>query len=193
MTRTIKRYANRKLYDTEDSRYVSLEDILKLIRADEDIEVVDSRSGEDITSVILAQAMAEEGKNRGSVLSQETLKELIKRGNESLNQIMRTSRLARKGALQIAEESASKYYRKLLEFGEVDEKDAKNYLRQLSGAVTRRRRIVEKEIDERVMQFVEAMHLPTRMDLDRLSRKIDKISRQLDEQMKNDQKRKSKK
>ena len=193
MTRTIKRYANRKLYDTHASSYVSLHDILKFIRADEDVEVIDSRSGEDITSVILAQAMAEEGKSRGSVLSQDTLKELIKRGNESLSQIMRTSRLARKGAFQIAEESASKFYRKLLEYGEVDEEDAKNYLRQLSRAVTRRRRMVEKEIDERVMQFVEAMRLPTRMDLDRISRKIDKISQRLDEQTKNEQKRKPKK
>ena len=65
MTRTIKRYANRKLYDTESSHYVSLQDILKLVRDGEDIEVMDSRTGEDLTSVTLAQAMAEEEKSEG--------------------------------------------------------------------------------------------------------------------------------
>jgi polyhydroxyalkanoate synthesis repressor PhaR len=193
MTRTIKRYANRKLYDTEASKYVSLQDILKLIRADEDVEVVDSRTGEDITSVVLAQAMAEEEKTKGSVLSQDTLKELIKRGNESLSEIMRKSRLARKGAFQLAEESAQKYYRKLLEYGEVDEKEAKNYLQQLSRTVTKRRRSLEREIDERVMYFVETMHLPTRTDLERISRKVDAINKKLDARISAGGKKKAKK
>ncbi|RJP25887.1 MAG: hypothetical protein C4520_01670 [Candidatus Abyssobacteria bacterium SURF_5] len=193
MTRTIKRYANRKLYDTQASRYVGLHDILKLIRSDEDLEVVDSRTGEDLTSVILAQAMAEEEKSKGNVLSQDTLKELIKRGNESLNQFMKKSRFARKGALQMAEESASKYYKKLLEYGEVDEEEAKKYLRQLSDAVTRRRRSMEREINERVSDFVKAMKLPTRADLDRISRKIDAIADKLDARISERPEKKSKK
>lgn len=193
MTRTIKRYANRKLYDTEASKYVSLHDILKLIRADEDVEVVDSRTGEDMTSVILAQAMAEEEKTRGSVLSQETLKELIKRGSESLNQIMRKSRYARKGAMQMAEESASKYYKKLLKYGEVDEDEARSYLRHLSRAVTRQRRSLEREVEDRVVDFVETMRLPTRSDLDRISRKIDAIAAKLDAQIPVDRKTRRKK
>ncbi|MBI4832534.1 MAG: polyhydroxyalkanoate synthesis regulator DNA-binding domain-containing protein, partial [Candidatus Lindowbacteria bacterium] len=131
MTRTIKRYANRKLYDTKDSHYVGLQDILKLVRAGEDIEVTDSRTGEDLTSVTLAQAMTEEEKSKGSVLPLDTLKELIKRGSESLNEIMRKSRLAGKGAMQMAEEGASKYYEKLVSHGEMDEEEAKNYLKLL--------------------------------------------------------------
>jgi polyhydroxyalkanoate synthesis repressor PhaR len=193
MTRKIKRYTNRKLYDTEGSAYVSLHDILKFIRADEDIEVTDSRTGKDITSVILAQAMAEEEKSKGgSVLSQETLKELIKRGSQSLNNIRKKSRYVRKGAMQMAEESASKYYRKLLKYGEVDEREARDYLRQLSGAIKRRHHSVEQEIDERVIRVVEALHLPTRADLERISRKIDAIDRKLDSRFSTDQsKRKS--
>jgi polyhydroxyalkanoate synthesis regulator phasin len=159
---------------------VSLPDILKLIRADEDLEVVDSRTGEDITSVILAQAMAEEEKAGGGALSQDTLKELIKRGNESLSEIMRKSRLAGKGALQMAEESATKYYRKLLEYGEVDEQEASKYLRQLSKAVSRRRRTLEREVEERVEDIVQAMRLPTRSDFDRLSKKMDALAKKLD-------------
>ncbi len=180
MTRVIKRYANRKLYDTENSHYVGLLDILKLVREGEDIEVVDSRTGEDLTSVTLAQAMTEEEKSGGSKLPLDVLKELIKRGSESLDEIMRVSRLARKGAVQMAEESASKYYKKLVDHGEMSEDEAKGYLKLVSKAVTKRRRSMESEIDERVRAYVKAMELPSRSDFDRLARKIDSIVEKLD-------------
>ncbi|RJP73546.1 MAG: hypothetical protein C4532_04340 [Candidatus Abyssobacteria bacterium SURF_17] len=180
MTRTIKRYANRKLYDTKESHYVSLHDILKLVRAGEDVEVSDSRTGEDLTSVVLAQAMAEEEKAKGSVLPLDALKDLIKRGSESLNEIMRKSRLASKGAMQMAEESASKYYRRLVDYGEMSEDEAKNYLKLLSRSVTRRRRSLESEIEERVEAFVEAMHLPSRAELEAISKRVDSIIKRLD-------------
>jgi polyhydroxyalkanoate synthesis repressor PhaR len=180
MTRVIKRYANRKLYDTENSHYVGLLDILKLVREGEDIEVVDSRTGEDLTSVTLALAMTEEEKSGGSKLPLDVLKELIKRGSESLDEIMRVSRLARKGAVQMAEESASKYYKKLVDHGEMSEDEAKGYLKLVSKAVTKRRRSMESGIDERVRAYVKAMELPSRLDFDRLARKIDSVVEKLD-------------
>ncbi len=183
MARIIKRYSNRKLYDTKASHYVSLEDIIRLVRADEDVQVMDSRTGEDLTSVILAQAMAEEEKSKGSVFSQDTLKELIKRGGESLDDILRTSRLIRKGAVQMAEESANKYYQKLIEYGEIGEEEAQSLLKQLSRTVTKQRRSLQSEIDGRVADFVSAMHLPTRSDLDRIAKKIDSIGAKLDNHM----------
>lgn len=189
--RTIKRYANRKLYDTEESHYVSLQDILRLVREGDDIEVIDSRTGEDLTSVTLAQAMAEEEKTEGSGLPLETFKELIKRGSKSLDEIMRKSRLAGKGALQIAEESASRYYRRLLDHGEMSEDEARTYLNQLRRSVTKRRRSLENEVDERVRAFVEAMHLPTRADLDEIGKKVDSMLEKLDAHLSGSRSRKS--
>lgn len=181
MTRTIKRYANRKLYDTQESHYVSLQDILKLVREGDDIEVVDSRTGEDLTSVTLAQAMAEEEKSaEGSVLPLDVLKELIQRGSDSLNEIMRKSRLAGKGAVQMAEESASKQFEKLMDQGEMEEDEARSYLKLLSRAVTKNRRSLERRIDERVELFVEAMQIPTRADFNKVVKKVDSLIEKLD-------------
>lgn len=180
MTRTIKRYANRKLYDSEGSHYVSLQDILMLVRDGEDIEVIDSRTGEDLTSVTLAQAMAEEEKSEGSTLPLDVLKELIKRGSESLDEIMRVSRLAGKGAVQMAEESASKHYKKLVDRGEMSEDEARGYLRTLSRAVTDRRRSLEGRLDKRVRTYVRAMGLPSRSDFDKIGKKVDSIVEKLD-------------
>ena len=63
MAYVIKRYSNRKLYDTQESRYVTLEELEELIRAGREISVVDVSTGEDLTSVTLAQIILENERN----------------------------------------------------------------------------------------------------------------------------------
>ena len=63
MAYVIKRYSNRKLYDTQESRYVTLEEIEEMIRAGKEISVVDAASGEDLTSVTLTQIILENERN----------------------------------------------------------------------------------------------------------------------------------
>ena len=60
MAYVIKRYSNRKLYDTQESRYVTLEEIEEMIRGGKEISVVDASTGEDLTSVTLAQIIPRE-------------------------------------------------------------------------------------------------------------------------------------
>ncbi len=83
--RTIKRYANRKLYDTQDSRYVTLDQISDMIRNGEDVKVVDNSTKEDLTSVTLAQIIFEEEKRRRSFLPLSALRKVIQSGGESLH------------------------------------------------------------------------------------------------------------
>ena len=90
---TIKRYANRKLYDTVAKKYVTLEGISHLVREGQNVQVVDHETGEDITAVTLAQVMFErEKKSRGaarSVLPHNVLSQLIQAGGETLNTLRR--------------------------------------------------------------------------------------------------------
>ncbi|MEM1056373.1 MAG: polyhydroxyalkanoate synthesis regulator DNA-binding domain-containing protein [Bacteroidota bacterium] len=79
MPRTIKRYGSRKLYDTGASEYVSLDRVAALIREGEDVQIVDNKSGDDVTGVVLAQIIAEEGRN-GSGLSSGFLHDLVRMG-----------------------------------------------------------------------------------------------------------------
>ena len=65
-TRIVKRYANRKLYDTQRSRYVTLEQIAEMIRSGEDVKIVDNNSKEDLTSITLAQIILEQEKRFGA-------------------------------------------------------------------------------------------------------------------------------
>jgi polyhydroxyalkanoate synthesis repressor PhaR len=86
--RVIKRYSNRKLYDTKDSKYVTLLEIAEQIRAGEDIQVIDNASKEDKTEVTLALIISEELKTQPRGIPQATLKSLIReRGGKWLNQL----------------------------------------------------------------------------------------------------------
>ncbi len=76
----IKRYANRKLYDQSRSRYVTLDELEELIRQGREIRVVDAVSGEDLTSLTLAQIILENERGRRSSLPASFLHQLIKHG-----------------------------------------------------------------------------------------------------------------
>jgi polyhydroxyalkanoate synthesis repressor PhaR len=90
MIRLIKRYggSSRKLYDTEESRYVSLEELSGWIRAGQELKVVDRQSGEDVTAQTLAQSIYEEHRLGGTPLSREFLHQIIRRGNQALTEGM---------------------------------------------------------------------------------------------------------
>lgn len=87
-TRVIKRYANRKLYDTLESRYVTLDQIAEMIRRGEEVKVIDNNSKEDLTSVTLAQIIFEEEKKQKSFLPLSALRNIIQSGGESLQELM---------------------------------------------------------------------------------------------------------
>src|SRR5215212_10558032 len=80
--RIIKRYANRKLYDTQHSRYVTLDQISEMIRAGDDVKIVDNKTKEDLTTVTLAQIIFEEEKKQRSFLPLAAMRNIIQSGGE---------------------------------------------------------------------------------------------------------------
>lgn len=81
-TRIIKRYANRKLYDTEHSRYVTLDQISEMIRNGDDVKIIDNKTKEDLTTVTLAQIIFEEEKKQRSFLPLGAMRNIIQNGSE---------------------------------------------------------------------------------------------------------------
>ena len=84
----IKRYTNRKLYDTVESRYVTLEEIAEMIRTGEDVRIIDNRSKEDLTSVTLAQIIFEQEKKKAR-MPLGMLRDLVRTGGDSLQGFIR--------------------------------------------------------------------------------------------------------
>lgn len=91
--KVIKRYQNRKLYDTQQSCYVTLDDIAKMIRAQEEVMVIDNKTKNDITAATLTQIIFESEKKATQHAPLFTLREIIQNGNGSIS-----SYLAKLGA-----------------------------------------------------------------------------------------------
>ena len=73
----IKKYENRRLYDSTNSRYVNLEDIAQMVRDGADVQVVDAASGEDLTRQVLTQIIAENAKVPNSAFPLDLLRQMV--------------------------------------------------------------------------------------------------------------------
>lgn len=76
-TVVIKKYENRRLYDTTNSRYVNLEEVAQLLQQGNDVQVIDASSGEDITRLILTQIIVEDAKTPESSFPLDLLRQMV--------------------------------------------------------------------------------------------------------------------
>ncbi len=83
--RIIKRYANRKMYDSQESRYVKLQDIAEMVREGIDVQIIDNKTKEDITARTLAQMFSEQERRQEQSVPLSTLKQLIRSGGDILS------------------------------------------------------------------------------------------------------------
>ena len=83
----LKRYSNRKLYDTESRQYVTLDEIGEMIQQGQEIKVVDHENGADITALTLAQILLEQEKRIGGMLPEAILMRLVRFGGTQVNNL----------------------------------------------------------------------------------------------------------
>ena len=84
----IKKYANRRLYDTDTSSYITLDDLAKMVRENVDFHVLDAKSGDDITHTILTQIIVEEESHGSHMLPVSFLRDLIRMYGNSMQAMM---------------------------------------------------------------------------------------------------------
>jgi len=87
MPRRIKRYSNRKLYDTIRRQYITLQDVSRLVSQGETIEVVDHDSGQDVTAIVLAQVIAEQERRLGGPWPDALLARLVQAGEAQVSHL----------------------------------------------------------------------------------------------------------
>ena len=88
-TITIKRYSNRRLYDTHKSEYVNLENIAEMVRNGQRLQVIDTSTGNDVTNVVLTQIILNEQKDQKEGLPLELLFQLVRRSSSSYMDTMK--------------------------------------------------------------------------------------------------------
>ncbi|HET9051123.1 MAG TPA: polyhydroxyalkanoate synthesis regulator DNA-binding domain-containing protein [Candidatus Dormibacteraeota bacterium] len=90
-THVVKKYSNRKLYDTFTRRYVTLDVIAELLQRGDEVRVVDRETGQDITTVTLSQILLDMERNRRSPIPEPLLVDLVKERGEQLIGMLRSS------------------------------------------------------------------------------------------------------
>jgi polyhydroxyalkanoate synthesis repressor PhaR len=172
----IKRYTNRKLYDTVESRYVTLDEIAEMVKAGGEVRILDNRTKEDLTSVTLAQIIFEEEK-KTSKMSLRTLKDLIRHGGERAQQFVEGTQAELRGKVEGIRQAAEQRVQTLLPKVQATGDRAKDLVAASQEAVSQ----FQRKVDERVRNTVEGMaNLPDlRKELQQISGRLDELERRL--------------
>lgn len=114
-TLIIKRYGNRRLYNTETQTYVNYQDLIKLVQEGQDIKVIDSTSKEDVTKAVLIQLILEEEKDKKSILPTPFLFQLLRSREESVQDFFTNHLSASFDAYLKTKEEFNNRFRTMLE------------------------------------------------------------------------------
>jgi polyhydroxyalkanoate synthesis repressor PhaR len=176
--KVIKRYTNRKLYDTVESRYVTLDEIAQMIKAGAEVQIIDNRTKEDLTSVTLAQIIFEEEK-KTSKMSLETLRDLIRHGGDLAQRLVEGTQAELRGRVEAVKAAAEQRVQTLLTRGQATSDRAKELVQSSQEAMS----AVQRKVDERVRAAMEGMSnlSDLRRQLDDISARIEGLEKRLDE------------
>ena len=161
----IKRYPNRKLYNTEAKRYITLEEIASLVQSGQDVQVVDHGTGDDLTDVTLAQIIFAQARQRATSFSRTVLAHLIRAGAMPSD--------AWRQQLQSSIEA-------LLLEGELSPTGAER-LRELLAPAQSGDGSLSAIVERRFQTALSRLNLPSQADVGRLRAQLDELARRLEE------------
>ncbi|RMF51040.1 MAG: pesticidal protein Cry15Aa [Anaerolineae bacterium] len=175
----IKRYPNRKLYNTETKQYITLNEIADLIRAGQDIQVLDHESGQDLTTLILSQIVLEQEKKHSGFLPRSILSELVRAGGSRMSKLQHAlaSTLDWWGEF---DRELRRRFNALVERGELSAEEATQLLDKLSRQPQKQNETLTETIEKRLATLLEERGLPTRQELEALSRQLEALNRQIE-------------
>jgi polyhydroxyalkanoate synthesis repressor PhaR len=150
----IKRYPNRKLYDTEAKRYVTLDSITQMIHDGQEVQVVDYESGEDLTNLTLSQIIFEQEKKGSGLLPRALLTNLVRAGGDTLDQV-----------------------RRALLRGPGGEGAAKVLADEVAGDDSS----PLHKVDDLFQDLLASLNVPTTRDMQRLQAQVDELNRKIAE------------
>jgi polyhydroxyalkanoate synthesis repressor PhaR len=175
----IKRYPNRKLYDTQAKRYITLQGIATLIRQGEELSVVDHVTGEDLTALTLSQVIFEQEKKQGDFVPSSVLSGLIQAGGGTLSTLRRILTPALDLLRQIDEE-IERRVQLLVSQGELAEDEGLRLRDQLVALGRRSRDTFWLSADE-LERVLAKRGIPTYDDVQQIAEQLDLLAAKLDD------------
>lgn len=177
--RVIKRYPNRKLYDTEAKQYITLDSIASLIRSGHDVQVIDHASGEELTALTLSQIIFEQEKRQGGFLPRSILTNLIQAGGDRFSSIQR-GLISPKAFLQHVDDEIRNRVQSLIAQGELLEAEGNHLLQKL---IPQKRQPDRPEIydGDQLEQMLKERDIPSREEFENIITQLDILADKLEE------------
>jgi polyhydroxyalkanoate synthesis repressor PhaR len=169
----IKRYPNRKLYDTAAKKYITLNGIAKLIRQGDEVQVVDHATNEDLTAVTLTQIIFEQEKRRGGFLPKSVLTGLVQAGGETMSSL-RHSLTSSLGLWRQVDDEIEKRLEKLISRGELAREEGLRLREKLL-------RLSPSLGEQQLESLLHRRGIPTRDELQQLNDKLDSLYAKIDD------------
>lgn len=174
--RKIKKYANRKYYDTAEKRYVSLDSLSELIKAGEDVQIEDNETGEDITASTLAQMVARDNKENDNEAHSGILMQLLRKGGGTVAGYAKKYSSSWQNALTMAEDEIDKLVNVLVKSKEISESEGSKLKKEILTQTNTFKTWVSDKIDQRVKEILDMMNLATKEQVTSLTAKIEALA-----------------
>ena len=182
MVRIIKRYKNRRLYDTQTKQAITLGGIALLVKEDEPFRIIDSTNNKDITLPVLANALCDEIKEWGNAAETGKLvRLLIQKGGESGVTILNKTLMAAIGAISLTKENAEKFVDELIKRGELDKSERVDAIKEALDKAEAKSKEVAGKIKESVKSAKLGKKYARTVDLEALDEKVDHLTEMVEE------------
>jgi polyhydroxyalkanoate synthesis repressor PhaR len=180
-TRIIRRYKNRRLYDSEEKRTIKLEDLAKLVKEDVEFKVVDSRTKKDVTLSVLTKVLSEsltaDKKNPTFGGTSKLIRLLIARGGEITVDFFKKSLLFGLGVFDLTKEKAEKLVDEMIKRGEMSQSDKAKAVKELLKGHDERMKKLKTKIDERVEKVTAKVRGKEKEELEKFHKKLDDLTK----------------
>jgi polyhydroxyalkanoate synthesis repressor PhaR len=188
-SRIIKRYKNRRLYDSEEKKTIKLEDLAQLVKKDVDFKVVDSETEKDVTLSVLTKVLSDsitEDKNNlkqtsppevDLPMAEKLIRLLIKRGGEITVDFFEKALLFGLGVFDLTKEKAEKLVDEMIKRGEMSESDKAKAVKELLKGHDERIKKLNAKIDETVEKVTAKVRGKEKDELAKLHQKLDDLTK----------------
>jgi polyhydroxyalkanoate synthesis repressor PhaR len=183
MARVIKKYANRKLYDTTAKKYLTLDDIARLVQQGEQIQVIDNDTKQDVTSVVLSSIILDSAKKEASILPDTMLIGLIQKRGEVMVETVKKSVAAGVEAAEFVQQEMEKRIKEAIEKGREQADSVKAIAESLEFMFkdlrARMQKTVEETVENNLTRLLASMNIPTRQEIQKLEASVNQLSQQI--------------
>ena len=177
----IKKYANRKLYDTTDKRYLTMDHLAELIKSGEEVSIVDNETGDDLTSSIVSQLLAREDSDTDKAVPSRVLMQMLRKGRGTLFGYGKKYVSLWQSALTLSKDEIEKLVNSLVHDKEISESEGKNLKNEILGFANNLKSWIIDSIDQRVSEGLKVMNLSSKDQVNELAKKVDALTQKVKE------------